>query len=321
MGNPRFSHLLSIFSLFTASCFAYLHFVPLLFNRKNLWLPGQLGLLLKIKFDEGRGEGGLAGECKQINCCANLTAGHWLGSGGSQRAYVSWGVNFPVVRGFLLSFWDFMSNYTTPSPGSIQSKALWWLSSVKHHKISFSFFGREEFFAQSIHLMEKENQVQRQQSDSMMESLRKHLSTAEAETKKLKMQQEHDRLVVNFRWICGVVYLLSARYSSSSFFLVSPWWVLCQQQLNFVIFKGQYFATLFKFFENLSKLSQLIFRFTKFSQFFANCKKARIIFFTKISYNKVSVKLEKLLRSIALHQYGHQYSYYNVHTVHACIYI
>ena len=47
--------------------------------------------------------------------------------------------------------------------------------------------------------MEKENQVQRQQSDSMMESLRKHLSTAEAETKKLKMQQELDRLVVTFR--------------------------------------------------------------------------------------------------------------------------
>ena len=47
--------------------------------------------------------------------------------------------------------------------------------------------------------MEKENQVQRQQSDSMMESLRKHLSTAEAEVKKLKMQQELDRLVVNFR--------------------------------------------------------------------------------------------------------------------------
>ena len=172
------------------------------------------------------GEGGLAGECKQINCCANLTAGHWLGSGGSQRAYVFWGVNFPVVRGFLLSFWDFMSNYTTPFPGSIQSKVLWWQSSVEHHKISssFFFFGREEFFAQSVHLMEKDNQAQRQQSDSMMESLRKHLSTAEAEVKKLKMQQELDRLVVNFRWICRVVLLAcysKCRYYSSSFFFSS----------------------------------------------------------------------------------------------------
>ena len=75
------------------------------------------------------------------------------------------------------------------------------------------------------------------------------------------------------RWICGVVYLLSARYFFI-FFLVSPWWVLCQQEPNFTIFKGQYFATFFTFFENLSKLSQWIFCVTKFSQFFSNiCKK------------------------------------------------